>query len=100
MNGENVVPKMAVKGGALATIVICALIGVPLALFLVLFLLRKWMHGPTAGSGNEKQLDDKVVVITGKCCSDSDFIILSISQEQAPFYSFRSKFRNRESHSP
>ena len=59
-------PKMAVKGGALATIVICALIGVPLALFLVLFLLRKWMHGPTAGSDNEKQLDDKVVVITGK----------------------------------
>ena len=94
-------PKMAVKGGALATIVICALIGVPLALFLVLFLLRKWMHGPTAGSDNEKQLDDKVVVITGKCCdSDNDFIILSISQEQAPFCSFRGKFRNRESHSP
>ena len=41
------------------------------------------MHGPTAGSDNEKQLDHKVVVITGKCCSDNDFIILSISQEQA-----------------
>ena len=57
---------MAVRGGALATIVICALIGGPLALFLVLFLLRKWMHGPTAGSDNQKKLDDKVVVITGK----------------------------------
>ena len=59
--------EMAVRGGALATIVICALIGGPLALFLVLFLFKKWMHGPTAGSDNKRRLDDKVAVITGKC---------------------------------
>ena len=51
----------------MATIVICALIGGPLALFLVLFLFKKWMHGPTAGSDNKRRLDDKVAVITGKC---------------------------------
>lgn len=54
------------SGGAIAAAVICSLIGVPLVLFLLLFLLKKWMQGPTSGTDNQRKLDDKVVVITGK----------------------------------
>ena len=52
-------------GGAIAGIVIAVVIGVPLLLFLCLYLLKKWMQGPTAGTDNPRRLDEKVVVITG-----------------------------------
>jgi len=53
------------SSGAIAAAVVCSLIGVPLVLFLLLFLLKKWMQGPTSGTDNQRRLDDKVVVITG-----------------------------------
>ena len=53
-------------GGAIAGIVIAVVIGVPLLLFLCLYLLKKWMQGPTAGTDNPRRLDEKVVVITGR----------------------------------
>ena len=53
-------------GGASAGIVIAVVIGVPLLLFLCLYLLKKWMQGPTAGTDNPRRLDEKVVVITGR----------------------------------
>ena len=53
------------SGGAIAAAVICSLVGVPLVLFLLLYLLKKWMQGPTSGTDNQRKLDDKVIVITG-----------------------------------
>ena len=52
--------------GEIAGIVIGCLIGIPGLIFLILFLLRLWMRGPTKGSDNTKKLDGKLVVITGK----------------------------------
>ena len=52
-------------GGEVAGIVIGCLIGIPLAIFLIMLLIRKWMQGPTRGSDNPKKLDGKLVVITG-----------------------------------
>ena len=59
-------PTMAsYSDGEIVGIVLGALIGVPLVLFLMLYALKRWMQGPTKGSDNPKKLDGKLVVITG-----------------------------------
>ncbi len=57
---------MGLSGGAIAGITIGTIIGVILLLVIFIFLLRKYLQGPTKGSDNPKKLDDKVVVITGE----------------------------------
>ena len=54
------------SGGETAGIVIGSLIGGIIIIGLLLFLLRKWLRGPTKGSDVNVNLDNKVVVITGK----------------------------------
>lgn len=56
---------MGLSGGEVAGVVIGCLIGIPLLIFLILYALKIWMQGPTKGSDNTKNLDGKVVVITG-----------------------------------
>ena len=56
------------SGGETAGIVIGSLIGGIIIIALLLFLLRKWLRGPTKGSDVNVNLDNKVVVITGKIC--------------------------------
>ena len=48
-----------------AGIVIGSIIGGVIVIGLLLFLLRKWLRGPTKGSEVNVNLDNKVVVITG-----------------------------------
>ena len=57
---------MAYTDAEIIGIIIGCLIGIPLFIFLVLYLFRLWMRGPTRGSDNPKKLDGKLVVITGK----------------------------------
>ena len=54
------------SGGETAGIVIGSIIGGVIVIGLLLFLLRKWLRGPTKGSEVNVNLDNKVVVITGK----------------------------------
>ncbi len=37
----------------------------PIGVFIGIFLLRRWLRGPTKGSDNPKRLDGKTIVITG-----------------------------------
>ena len=53
------------SGGETAGIVIGSIIGGVIIIGLLLFLLRKWLRGPTKGSEVNVNLDNKVVVITG-----------------------------------
>jgi len=53
------------SGGEIAGIVIGSLIGGIIVIGLILYLLRKWLRGPTKGSDVNVNLDNKVVVITG-----------------------------------
>ena len=53
------------SGGETAGIVIGSIIGGVIVIGLLLFLLRKWLRGPTKGSEVNVNLDNKVVVITG-----------------------------------
>jgi len=53
------------SGGAIAGIVVAVVILVPLFLLLVLYLIKRWMQGPTLGTDNQRKLNDKVAVITG-----------------------------------
>jgi hypothetical protein len=52
--------------GEIAGCVIGCLIGIPLVIFLLRCLLRLYIRGPTKGSDNPKNLDGKLVAITGK----------------------------------
>ena len=54
------------SGGEIGGIVIGSLIGGVIVIGLILYLLRKWLRGPTKGSDVNVNLDNKVVVITGK----------------------------------
>ena len=54
------------SGGETAGIVIGSLVGGVIVIGLILYLLRKWLRGPTKGSDVNVNLGDKVVVITGK----------------------------------
>ena len=54
------------SGGEIAGIVIGSLIGGVIVIGLILYLLRKWLRGPTKGSDVNVNLDNKVVVITGE----------------------------------
>ena len=53
------------SGGETAGIIIGSIIGGVIIIGLLLFLLRKWLRGPTKGSEVNVNLDNKVVVITG-----------------------------------
>ncbi len=54
---------MSLSGGAIAGIVVASLVVLILAF---VFVLRRYLRGPTKGSDNIKRLDGKIVVITGK----------------------------------
>ena len=56
----------SLTGGAIAGIVIGCIVGGILLILLALYGLRKWLRGPTKGSDVNVQLDNKVVVITGR----------------------------------
>ncbi len=57
---------MSLGGGEIAGIAIGSILGVVILVVILLFLLRRFLRGPTKGSDNPKQLDGKVVAITGK----------------------------------
>ena len=57
---------MTLSVGAIAAIVICSLLGPFLVLFLILLFTRYYQRRITSGSDNQKQLQGKTVVITGK----------------------------------
>ncbi len=54
-------------GGAIAGVVIGCLVGGAILIWLILLGLREWFRGPAKGSDTNVKLDNKVVVITGKC---------------------------------
>ena len=54
------------SGGETVGIVIGSIIGGILVIALLLYGLRKWLRGPTKGSDVDVNLENKVVVITGK----------------------------------
>ena len=56
-------------GGELAGIVIGSLIAGILLIALLIYGLRIWLRGPTKGSDVNVNLENKVVVITGKAYS-------------------------------
>ena len=55
----------SLSDGEIAGIVIGALVGGILVLWLLLYLLKIWLRGPTKGSDVDVNLENKVVVITG-----------------------------------
>ena len=55
----------SLSDGEIAGIVIGALVGGVLVLWLLLYLLKIWLRGPTKGSDVDVNLENKVVVITG-----------------------------------
>ena len=63
------------SGGEIAGIVIGSLIGGVIVIGLILYLLRKWLRGPTKGSDVNVNLDNKVVVITGKISMYTELIL-------------------------
>ena len=59
----------SLAGGELAGIVIGSLIAGIILIAVLIYGLRIWLRGPTKGSAVNVNLEDKVVVITGKACS-------------------------------
>ena len=59
----------SLAGGELAGIVIGSLIAGIILIAVLIYGLRIWLRGPTKGSDVNVNLEDKVVVITGKPCS-------------------------------
>ena len=59
----------SLAGGELAGIVIGSLIAGIILIAVLIYGLRIWLRGPTKGSAVNVNLEDKVVVITGKPCS-------------------------------
>ena len=59
----------SLAGGELAGIVIGSLIAGIILIAVLIYGLRIWLRGPTKGSDVSVNLEDKVVVITGKPCS-------------------------------
>ena len=57
-----------ISDGGIAGIVFGSIIGGFLLLTLLLYGLRIWLRGPTAGSDVDVDLKGKVVVITGRLC--------------------------------
>ena len=55
----------SLSDGEIAGIVIGALVGGVLVLWLLLYLLKIWLRGPTKGSDVDVNLENKIVVITG-----------------------------------
>ncbi len=56
---------MSLSDAAIAGIVAGSVIGGLALIILIVFLLRRWLRGPTKGSDNPKRLDGKTIVITG-----------------------------------
>ena len=59
----------SLTGGELAGIVIGSLIAGIILIALLIYGLRIWLRGPTKGSDVNVNLENKVVVITGKAFS-------------------------------
>ena len=57
---------MSLPAGNIAGIVICSVLILIIAIWMILFSIKWWIQGSTKGSSIKVNLDNKVIAITGK----------------------------------